>query len=147
MDMFFYQLRQYSIGVILFACLSIISLTMFVLGKANVFYSTYDPLYDTPGDWIVVEGVPGIWSSYISYVIWIISIAIFGVVFLFWLFFCILSINVSIKIEKKLDIKLVKTSLLNLCTFCFGAILNLGTCNALIKNRKNNEFIKKIEDF
>lgn len=147
MDALFYQLRQYSIGVIVFSALSIISLILFGLGKANVFYSNYDPMYDEPTDWIVIQGVSGILSTYVSHVIWIISISVFGVVFSFWIFFNTLNIRLSIRIEKKLDLKLLKTSLLNFCTFCLGSILNLSLSNALIKNRKNNEYIKITKDF
>lgn len=131
MDRLLLNIKNSSIGIIVFTVACIISLTLFIMGKCNVFYSSYDPYYDSPKDWIVIEGVSGFLSSYISYVIWIISISVFIVFFLFWLFFAILFFLKSKKLKIEYDIDMQRYALLNFFTFCVGAILALAFVNAL----------------
>ncbi len=147
MDLLFYKLKKYSIGLIVFSSFAIISLTLFACGKLNLFYSSYDPFYDNPNDWIVIQGVEGILSSYISHVIWVISISVFGIFMAFWLLFAVMFCIISTQIDLKLKLHIRRYAIINFFTFCLGAIMSLAISNALLENRKDNEYIDKTKDF
>lgn len=147
MDYLFSRLRQYSIGTIVFGSFTLIALLFTILGKCNVFYSEYDPNYDLPSDIVVTPDVPGIHTNYLSYVIFVISIALFSLFVVFWLIFAILDLSLSIKLDKKINAHLTRLAIINFFTFFVGAVLSLGTCNALLDDRKNNEYIRRVKDF
>lgn len=147
MDILFARLKQYSIGVIVFGIFLLISIIFIILGSCQVFYSPYDPNYDNSNDLVVAPNVPGLMSNYISYVIFVVSISIFALLLVFWLFFAISSLVLCTKLDKKIEIHSTRSSILNFFTLFVGSILLLGTCNALLNNRINDEYIIETEEF
>lgn len=141
MDIKLFKLKQYSIGVIFFTFLLLIIISLIIMSKNKIFLSAYDQKYDTLKDAYVVKKVSGLWSSYISYVILVISSCLFFVFFIFWLFFNIFSLYILKKIEIDIVLNLKKYIFLNFLTLFIGSIFILATCNAILNNRKNNEYI------
>lgn len=148
MDFLLQKLKYISIGIITTSILMIVCLVMFILGLQKVFYTRFDPSFDTIDDLFVVQNLPGTYSSRISDVIWMFSISFFSLLFVFWWIQTIFSLKICKELQKNLcdilgnfNLSFYRTNFLNLVTFCFGSILILSTCNEILDYSK----LKKIQ--
>lgn len=135
------RLKQLSIGVIVFGILYLIALSFAIMGYFNVFYTSYDERYDTINDLIVINGISGMLSSFPSFQIFIIFTPLTILFFGFWLFFVIKCYKQAKIIDEKIGLELKKIAKINFFSLLFGSVMTLGICNALLKNRKNDDYI------